>query len=263
VIAIGIVCLLAAQDPGIVATVDEAFRLAGVRTMLDSLPSHVDEMTAAALAQMPRDQRRQLEPVVRDVSLRFLSPDAFSDQLRAYFVQHYEPGRMSTFLVLERTPVYRTMHRHEEMAQTVAAQASRRRFELNLKSNPPAPGRVRALQRLDEVRGTTETEVQMVTGLLNAMSAGMGAQMPKDLEAQSTAFKNKIRPVLAGNVLMRNLFTYRNASDADIEDYVTAGEQKDVAWFNRMLHSAVLVVAADRAGRAGELIKKKVAQPAN
>ena len=45
-----------AQDPAVLADIDEAFRLAGVRGMLETLPSHVNEMTAAAVSQFPRDQ---------------------------------------------------------------------------------------------------------------------------------------------------------------------------------------------------------------
>jgi len=254
---------LGAQDPTIVADIDESFRLAGVRSMLESLPSHVNEMTSAAVAQFPRDQRRQFEPEIRDVSLRFLDADSFYRQLRSYFAKHYDAAHMNTFLALERTSAYRTMRRQEELAQTAAAQAARRRFEMNLKSDPPSPARVALLQQLDKTRGSSDLEVKMVTGILNAMSDGLGAQMPADLEAQSAAFKEKIRPILSGNVLIQNLYAYRNASDTDLADYVAAAEQKDVAWFNRTLQSAVVAVAAERAARAGEYLKTKVSQRTN
>jgi len=254
--------LLRAQDPAASADIDEAFRLAGVRLMLDALPSHVNEMTAAAVAQLPREQRRQFEPLVKDVSLRFLEPDAFYRQLKTYFSRHYDASRMATFLALERTPVYRTMHRLEEAAETPAAHAARRRFELNLKADPPSATRVRIMQRLDEARNSTGLQVKIVIGIVNAMSAGMGAQMPADLETQSAAFTAKIQPVLAANVLNHNLFLYRNSDESTLEDYVAAAQQKDVLWFNRTLQAAILAVAAERSARAGEYIKTKVSQPA-
>jgi len=102
-----------------------------------------------------------------------------------------------------------------------------------------------------------------VAGILNAMSAGMGAQMPADLPAQTAAFTAKIRPILAGNVLIHNLFIYRNADDADLEDYIESARQPAVAWFSRTLHDAILAVAADRASRAGEYIKSKLTRPFN
>lgn len=264
-----LVCLVAAvaplgaQDPAVAANIDEAFRLAGVRSMLESLPGHVNEMTTAAVAQLPREQRRQFEPVIKDVSLKFLDPDAFEKQLRTYFARHYDAARMGTFLALERTPVYRTMHRQEEAAETSAAHAALRRFEMSLKSDPPSPARVSLLQRLDEARNTTDLQVRMVAGIVNAMAVGLGAQMPPDLEAQSAAFRERLRPILAGTVLVQNLYMYRNASDTDLEDYIGAAQQKDVAWFNRTLQAAVLAVAADRAARAGEYIKTKLASQNN
>ncbi len=247
---------LLAQDPATVANIDEAFRLAGVHALLQSLPSHVNEMTAAAMAQLPADQRQQFEPLVKDVSLKFLDPDAFSRQLRTYFVKHYDPSKMATFLALERTPAYRPMHRLEAAAES-STPASRRSFEASLKSDPPKATRVDILRRLDDAMNMTGLQVRIVAGILNAMSAGMGAQMPANLDAQTAAFTARIRPVLANNVLVHNLYVYRDADDADLEDYVAAAQQPAVAWFNRVLQDAIVVVAADRAARAGEYLKTK------
>jgi hypothetical protein len=249
---------LAAQDAATVANIDEAFRLADVHTILESLPSHVNEMTVAAVAQLPKDKRQEFEPLIKDVSLRFLAPDAFYRQLRTYFMNHYDGSKMATFLALERTPAYRSMHRMEAAAETAAAQAGLRRFEANLQSDPQDPKRLDSLQRLDDALKTTDLQVHIVTGIINAMSAGLGAQMPSDLDTQSTAFTEKIRPVLAHNILVHNLYVYRNADDADLEDFVSNAQQPAVDWFNQNLQSAILAVAQDRATRAGEYIKTKV-----
>jgi hypothetical protein len=53
------------------------------------------------------------------------------------------------------------------------------------------------VQRLDEARNTTGLQVRIVIGIVNAMAAGLSAQMPPELGAQSTALKDKIEPVLA------------------------------------------------------------------
>jgi hypothetical protein len=135
-----------------------------------------------------------------------------------------------------------------------------------LKSDPPQPSRVDILQRLDEARNSTGLQVHIVVGIVNAMSAGLGAQMPADLEAQSKAFTDKIRPIFANNVLFANLYMYRNIEDADLEDFVGAAQQKDVLWFNRNLQAAILAVAAERSAQAGEAIRtrvSKVVAPAN
>ena len=193
----------AEPDPTVLADIDEAFRLSGVRGMLESLPSHINEMTAAAVAQFPKEQRRQYEPLIQDASLKFLDPEEFYRQLRTYFAKHYDAARMSTFLALERTPVYRSMHRLEEMAETPAAQASRRRFEASLKSDPASPKRVEILQRLDDARSSTALQVRIVTGIVTALSTGLGPQMPADVQTQCAIFalRAKTQPVLANNVL--------------------------------------------------------------
>ena len=83
------------------------------------------------------------------------------------------------------------------------------------------------------------------------------------IAAQTAAFTAKIRPLLANNVLVHSLYTYRSADDTDLEDYVEAAQQPAVAWFNRTLNDAILAVAADRASRAGNYIKSKLARPFN
>ena len=249
---------LGAQDPAAMADIDEAFQLADVRGMLEFLPARISEMTAAAVAQMPNDQRRQMEPLIKEVSLKFFDPDAFYRQLRTYFVNHHDAAHLTTFLALERTPVYRTMHRLEQSAETPAAQAMRRRFEAGLKSDPPSPTRVNLLVRLDEARNTTTMQVRIVTGIVMAMATGVGVPPPPDRQAQLKALTAKVQPVLANGVLLSNLFTFRNTEEADIEDYIAALQQKDVVWFNNNLQAAMVAVAAERATRAGEDIKAKV-----
>ena len=249
------------QDPAVVAGIDEAFRLAGVRAMLEALPAHIQEMTTVAVAQFPREQRRQFEPAIKEVNLQFRAPEASYQQLQAYFVKHYDTARMNTFLALQKTPVYRTMHRLDESADTPTAQAARRRFEANLKSDPPEPKRVNLMQRLDDARNTTVLQMRIVVVLVNAMTTGLGAQLPGNLETQNTEFAAKIRPILADNVLHTYLYAYRNTDDADLEDYVAAAQQKDVDWFNRNLEAAMLAVVTDRAMKAGDSIKAKMSQP--
>jgi len=252
-----------AQAPSVSAEVEEAFRLAGVRAMLESLPSHANEMTAAAVAQLPREQRQQFEPLIPDVSLKLLAPDSFYRQLRTYFAKHNDADHMGTFLALERTPRYRTMNRLEESADTPESQAARRRFEANLKSDPPPAKRVEMLRRLDDSRNTTGLQVSIVIGIVNAISSGMGAQMPSDMESQSEAFKTKIRPIIADKVLASYLFTFRNIDDADLDNYLEASQQKDIAWFNRNLQMAIVAVANDRSASTIEYLKTKAPRALN
>jgi hypothetical protein len=250
-----------AQDPATVASIDDAFQLTGVRSLLEALPSRVNQITTSAVAQFPKDLRQQFEPYIKDVSRKFLEHDAFQRQLRTYFVKHYDSGKMATFLALERTPTYRTMHRVESAAGTAASDAGQRRFEANLKSDPAEPQRVAILQRLDEATNSTDLQVRLASAIIQAMADSLGAQMPADMETKSAAFATKVRPVIASQVLMGNLYVYRNADNADLDDYVSNAQQSSVAWFNHNLQSAILAVSAERIAKAGEDIKTKATPP--
>ena len=214
-------------------------------------------MTAAALGQLPSEKRLEFGPLIHDVSLKFLNPDAFSRQVKAYFARHYDGKKMAMLLALERTTTYRSMHRIEAEAEAANAM-TRHRFETNLKTDPPPPARVRLMQRLDDTMNTTELQVKIVTGILKILNA-----VSQGSDLQTADFTAKIRPVLAGNVLVHSLFTYRNAEDAELEDYLEACQQPPIVWFNRMLHDAIVAVAAERAAQAGEDLKGKQEHPFN
>ena len=135
--------------------------------------------------------------------------------MRSYFAKHYDAAQMATFLALERTPVYRTMHRLEESAETPAAQAARRRFRGQSEVRPADPERVDIIARLDEATKTTGLQVNIVIGIMNAMAAALGAQMPADLETQSTAFRprsDRSWPTMSSTVIFSSIATPRCGS---------------------------------------------------
>ena len=221
------------------------------------------EMTAAAVSQFPERQRRQFEPVIKDVSLKFLDPDAFYTPVANVL---HEALRRRPHDDVSGTGTYSGLSHHASSGGSGGhsrGAGSRRRFEANLKSDPPNPNASTFCSVWTKPGMSRDLQVRIVAGIVNAMSAGLGAQMPADLETQSAAFTGKIRPILAGNVLQSYLYTYRNTEDADLEDYIGAAQQKDVQWFNRNLQEAILAVAKDRAAKAGEAIKAKVSLPAN
>ena len=220
------------------------------------LPARINQITAAAVALYPAEQRRDFEPMVKEIRLKFRDPQGLYRQLRSYFVKHYDAAHMRTFLALERTPVYRTMHRQEDAAELPEAQAARRRFENNLKADPPALKRMQAVESLDDARNATASQVKLAKTIATAMAAAVGTQIPPGLEPQGEEFASKIRPILAGDVQRKYLFTYRNADDLDMDDYLAAVQQKDVTWFDRTLQAAILAATTDRATRAGDAVKE-------
>lgn len=242
-----------AQDRS--AVIEEAFRLGGVRETLQSLPAQANEMSVAAVAQLAPEQRKPFTPLIKDASLKLLDPAACYPEVQHYFLKHYDGPKLNTFIALERTSVYRTMHRLEAGASTAAAQTTRRRFEANLNADPPGQKRRDTLQKIDQVTGATELQLQLVSAVLNTASAAMGATAPAELNTQSGAFPPKVRPLLTEQTLHRNLFVFRNADDVELEDYAEALRQPAVDWFNRNLREAILAVVAERVQQATDAVK--------
>lgn len=205
------------------ARIDEAFRLAGVAEVLASLPTYINEMAAPSVAQTK----------VKDA-------DAFARELKSYFIDRYDASKMATFLALERTPTYRTMHRMEAAADK-APRASRRSFEANLKSDPPGAKRVALLKRLDAAMSSTGLQIRIATEVLKGLPAGP--------------------PSLANSESIHDLFVYRNVDDSELEDYVVASEHPAVQWFNHTLQAAILVAMADRPAIEGENTNKPPVNP--
>jgi hypothetical protein len=130
-----------------------------------------------------------------------------------------------------------------------------------VKEDPPAPKRLDTLRRLDETLNTTGAELRMVTGIVNALSESMGGSPPAGLDTRSAEFAAKLQPILANQVLMQNLFVFRNSDDEDLEDFIAAAQQPAVDWFHHNLQSALLAAALERETHLVEDLKTKAAAP--
>jgi hypothetical protein len=256
---------LAAQDSqeAKLAQIDEAFRLAAVRATLETLPNHANEMTVAALATIPSDKQKPFLPVIKQASRNVLEPNACYPLVRRYFLKHYDAAHLRAFIALEQTSVYRTWRRLEQQASLPALQTARRGFLENLKEEPPPFERRQLMAQLDDATDSTGLEVRLVIAVLNSTAAAMGANMPSDLDLQSTAFTARIQPALQERTLANLCFTLRGADDAGVQDYIDAALQPDVAWFNRNLHAAILSLVGDRASAAADYIKSHPPKPFN
>ena len=243
--------------------VDEAFRLAGVRPLLEALPARVGEMTAAVLATFPPDKRKQLEPAARDIARQMLEPNLCYPLVRHYFLQHFDAPQMRSFVALEKTSVYRTMHRQEEQAGLPALQSSRRNFLRNLPNDPPPPSRRQLLEKLDEINGYTVLYQGLVMATINSSLAGLTMTLPEEFESVQTSVGARARPIVQDQTLALLLFTFRNAEDVDIQDYLEACQQPAVIWFNRTLNAAILAAVGERGPISSDYIRIHPPRPFN
>ena len=132
-------CPMHAQDPAVLANIDEAFRLAGrAKPYSKSLPSHVTEMTSAAVAQYPtgaapaaRAGGQGSQPQIPAI------PTSSTGQLRVYFAKHYDAGPYGH---LPRPGADAGLSHDASPGgsrELGCGQAARRRFENTLQSDPP------------------------------------------------------------------------------------------------------------------------------
>jgi hypothetical protein len=243
--------------------VDEAFRLAGVRPLLEALPARAGEMTVAVLATFPPDKRKELEPAAKDIARRMLEPSLCYPLVRRYFLQHFDAVQMRSFVALEKTPTYRTMHRQEEQAGLPALQSSRRTFLRNLPNDPPPPARRQLLEKLDEINGYTVLHQGLVMATVNSSLAGLTMTLPEEFESVKTSVSARANPIVQDQTLALLLFTFRNAEDVDIQDYLEASQQPAVIWFNRTLNAAILAAVGERGPISSDYIRVHPPKPFN
>ena len=78
-----------------------------------------------------------------------------------------------------------------------------------------------------------------------------------------TSVTARANPIVHDQTVGLLLFTFRNAEDVDIQDYLDASRQPAVIWFNRTLNAAILAAVGERGPISSDYIRIHPPRPFN
>jgi len=220
------------------ALVEEVLRLSG---LADQLRQAGPQMQAQWEERLQTDARMQrLSPGDRDAFQHLFEAadfEALYGPARDVIRKHFDQQHLSAVKAWLSSPVGRKIIR---MEAEPADPETMRGFLGALELEPPPDTRLVLAQRINDAAHVTEA----MTQVLSAGLVGMGrvSEAAGELEAGLTEVQQAFgerRDELEAAMLARALFTYRAASDGDLEQYAAFLESDDGQWFSRVTTDAI------------------------
>jgi hypothetical protein len=218
------------------------------------------------------------------VSGQALRPEALYGLIREEFSQHVDDAKVKDVLGWYRTPLARRLT-ELEVAFTTSPNRERElaQFIARLRVEQLDPRRVELIQRLDAASGATETSLELLMAVAQAVLRVADPYLPASrrlkpgqLESQARQIRLQSQELLRQANTLSMLYVYRSLEDGDIARYIQFLESEAGTWFGgavrkatvtafgaiieRTAHELVRTVPVERWGQ-GDDVRKAPSSP--
>jgi hypothetical protein len=252
------------------AAVDESLRLSGLRNHLAALR----ERLTRALENDYRsdfDVRRWL---TRALSSSF-SLESYNKSVRQALLDNYNADIMARVLTWYRSGTGRKMVRLEQSGAEPGQNLARRNYLATLENKQPSEKRLVLVFRIDESLRASEdafaTIKAVATGWKRAVEGLQGERDRTEviqLETALTIYRAQARDEVSEDILREMMYTYRDATDAELAAYAEFLDSDAGHWFFGTVDKGFRVFldkAADRMAQdyVNSVITKKPTGPSS
>jgi len=241
--------------------VERLLELSGLRDQLRAAPELVARDAEAQAGPLPPERRRALAEALRQA----YDPRRLEEDVRAALARSLagEEARLERALALMASPVARRMAELEEAAARPEAQAEMGRFLAGLAAAPPPRERRELVRRVMAAQQAVEALLDLQEATFRGMVAAFNPALPPErrLEGAELAealreMRRRSRPQVERFLEGSLLYTYREASDAELERYARLLERPEARWATRILLAALEEAMGEAARRAGQAMRR-------
>jgi hypothetical protein len=251
------------------AQVQELYVKSGLEKQLEQLP---------LVIQATFEQASQVDKRVQKL------PGNVSSIIKASIQQAFKPASLKETVLTEiraklatqdikkvlawlESPLGRKCTQLEEDASTPEALAKMQQYAARIQNSPPSAERLKIIRKLDSaVKGTeggVELAIDSQVAIALATISTLPAEQQRSLESISREFeKNRpqLEAMVRAQVLLSFLYTYRNLTDAEIQQYIdfaaSPGGSKYHSVTEEALKKAFLAGSVRWGKSIGEAIKQ-------
>jgi hypothetical protein len=179
-------------------------------------------------------------------------PQLLYGLIKEEFSQHIDDTRVTEALGWYRTPLAQRVA-NLEVAFTTAANRERdlTQFVARLRVEQPDPRRLALIQRLDVASGATETSLDLILAIAQAIARVADPYLPADrrlkagpLESRARQLRLQSQEMLHQANALSMLYVYRSLEDADIARYIQFLESEAGSWFSSAVRKAMVTAFA-------------------
>ena len=252
------------------AAIDESLRLSGVR-------NHVAALRERLTRALENDYRADFD--IRRWATRMLassfSAENYSKSVRQALLDNYNADIMARVLTWYRSGTGRKIVRLEQSGAEPGQGAARRNYLSTLENKQPSEKRLVLIFRIDETLRASEdafaTIKAVATGWNRAvedLQGERGRTEVSQLETALTIYRALARDEVGEDVLREMMYTYREATDAELATYAEFLDSDAGQWFFGTVDKgfrAFLDKAADRMAQdyVNNVITKKPTGPSS
>jgi hypothetical protein len=216
------------------AGIDEALRASGLRNHLTRVRVRLKQTIEDNNPNLDADVRQWLWRTL-DVSF---SPEAYTKPVRQALLDNYDADFLTRVLVWYHFPAGKKMVRLEQSGVEPGQAQARNRYLATLENRQPSEERLVAVFRIDEASRATEGTFGAIKAVVNGWNRGI-EQVMSDQAQQRAAqgeiardfFRAQMRDTVSEEVLRELMYTYRGATDAELQAYAEFLESDAGKWF--------------------------------
>ncbi len=226
-------------------------------TGFDKLLEHIPDFAQSILKQ----SSGALEPKVNS-SMSLAFQQAFSSsRVRAdvYKVinSHFNDKSADAYLTHLQSPLARKISELEGSTNDPENRDIFATFVQSLETTPASPERLALIERLDKATRITDFGVDMQAAFFKAVFTAVNPVLDDDMRVGSSEMETMVNEVRQSfseaykkSTQTSYLFSFRNLSDQELEQYIELCESSDYRWGIQLLGNAMISAlnqAADRA----------------
>lgn len=249
--------------------IDEALRLSGLRNHLTGV--------RVRMKQIIEDNNPTLDPDVRqwlwetlDVSF---SPEAYTKPVKQALLDNYDSDALARVLIWYRSPTGRKMVRLEQSGVEPGQTQARKKYLATLEDKQPSEDRLVGVFRIDEASRASEGTFGAIKAVVGGWNRGIeqvvseqARQRAVQGEIARDVFRAQMRDTVGEDVLREMMYTYRDATDAELRAYAEFLESDPGKWFFNTVYKgqqAFLEKAVDKVAQeyVGTIYTKRTTRP--
>ena len=240
--------------------IEDLLVASGLKQQLSQLPQKMTAGVGQSSPQHSKTSAALLAAIEKAMAASFTEQN-FHDRLSVDLKKDFDQKRMRALLGDFSAPAAKRMI---EMEQATPSAQELGQFVRSRAANKLSPARTELIQRIDAATRASELAVEAAFASMKALSLGMvGAQarqaaaIDKAIEKQRVSTTENIRNSTFSNLA----FSYRNASDADLEGYAKFCEAENSKWFSGIVYASLLEEIKSAAAQAGERMGALASKP--
>jgi hypothetical protein len=152
--------------------------------------------------------------------------------LRDYFLENGEENTLIKIVELYDNPLMVRMNGYEQSFYDSNNKESQMAFFKDMKTNPPKQDRIKLLLRLNEALRATVKSRNLLENIMTIVSKSYNSILPKEKQSNISILKAKVKSELPESLSQQitnqfvaiGLYTYRLASDEELNDYIKIWE---------------------------------------